>query len=83
MNLTENITILDRIIVAVIIGSTLVLSFVVYKRLKQNIKQQKINQVIIEINNLQFKLSNAKDEKQKEFLKQKVEKLKKEKNERL
>lgn len=83
MNLTENITILDRIIVAVIIGSTLVLSFVVYKRLKQNLKQQKINQIIIEINNLQFKLSNAKDEKQKVFLKQKVEKLKKEKNERL
>lgn len=79
LNLTDVVTILDKIIVTIIIITTLTLSFILYKRIKQNIKQQEKNKIIIEINNLQFKLSNVKDEKQKIFLKEKIEKLKKEK----
>lgn len=83
LSLNDNITIIDKVVVTIIITTTLLLSAILYKRLKQNIKQQKINQIIIEINQVQFKLANTKDEKQRLFLQKKLQKLQKEKNAKL
>lgn len=83
LNLTKEITSLDKIVVTIIIFTTVFLSLFTYRKLKQNIKQQEINKIIVEINSLRFKLSNTNDENQKIFLKDKIDKLTKEKNERM
>lgn len=78
LQLNEEVSNFEYIVVYTIIVFTIFISLFTYRRLKQNLKQQEINQIILEIKELEKKLLDEKDEKKKTFFINKIEKLKQE-----
>lgn len=78
LQLADDVTLFEKIIVYLIIISTILISIKLYKGIKKDIKQQQINGAIIEIKKLESLLLKKEDIKEKEFIVKKIEKLKKE-----
>lgn len=78
LEIADNITLVDKTVVTIIIITTLYSSFKLYKKVKQNLKQQEINKILLEIKESKEKLQKAQDKKEEDYLNLKIEKLKKE-----
>lgn len=77
LELSEEITIIDKSLVSIIIVLTLYFSFKLYKGVKQNFKQQEINMILMEIKELEKKLKKETDEQAQDMIKRKIDVLKK------
>ncbi|MDD2697573.1 MAG: hypothetical protein PHF17_02095 [Arcobacteraceae bacterium] len=75
-------TLLEIIVYSLMVGISYI-SFVLYKKVKNDFKQQEINAISIEIKALQSKISHSKDEKTILFYKQKIKNLENEIEEKL
>lgn len=75
LQLSDNITIIDQSIVAIIVIITILFSLNLYKKVKQNMKQQEINAILLEIKELEKKVSLEKDKEKKKYLTKKISTL--------
>jgi hypothetical protein len=78
LEVANNITIIDKSIVTIIIIATLTGSYIMYKKIKQNFKQHEINLILMEINEIKKKLQSSKEEKEVLYLTLKLKRLKEE-----
>ncbi len=78
LKIAEDITLLDKVLAGFVITVTLAVSLILYRKIKQNLKQHEINLILIEINETKKELGRTQDEKHSRHLERKLQKLKKE-----
>lgn len=74
----NDVGIVEEIVVYVLIVLVVIIAFKLYYKIKRDLKQQEINSIQMEINELVYRLNNLQDDKQKDFIQNKIELLKKE-----
>ena len=76
LQLSQNVSLLEKMIVFGIVAVTILISLKLHRNIKQNMKQLELNKIQIEINEFEFKLSKEESLKIQNILKQKIKKLK-------
>jgi len=74
----NDVSFIGQIIVYISIVLVIIIAFKLYYKIKKDLKQQEINSIQMEINDLINRLNNLQDDKQKDFIQNKIELLKKE-----
>ena len=83
LQVSTDVSLIQYIVVYVIIAFTIMSSFYIVRKLKQDVKQQDINSMKQEINALILRIRSLKDEKQIELLEQRINTIQKEINDKL
>jgi beta-lactamase regulating signal transducer with metallopeptidase domain len=83
LELNENISLIEEIIVYSIVVGVVFISIRLYNKVKNDVKLQEINALRFEYNELMNKYKQSKDEEYKKNLTIKIEKIKKEIDEKL
>ena len=74
----EDLSVFTQIFHYILMISISIVSIVLYKNIKKNMEQQEYNKIKLEIFELEKKLQNSTDEKDKNSIKNKIELRKKE-----
>jgi len=74
----NDVGIVGEVIIYILIVLVIIVAFKLYYKIKKDLKQQEINSIQMEINDLINRLNNLQDDKQKDFIQNKIELLKKE-----
>jgi len=83
LQMNENSGLFVEIIVYAIIVSTIVFSYILYKKFKEDLIQQDINSLKVEINSIIARIKKSNNEEEKKLLEQRIHKLERQIDERM
>jgi len=83
LQMNENSGLFVEIIVYTIIALTIVFSYILYKKFKEDLIQQDINSLKVEINSIIARIKKSSNEEEKKLLEQRIHKLERQIDERM